>query len=363
LGNQFYLPAEEPVLACGAWLKNTVCVVHKNRAQVSPLIGDLASIEARRMLDETVTQMCEGVPIAIVAHDLHPDFYSTQVALAFAAQRGIAALAVQHHHAHIAAVCAEHGYFQPVLGLALDGVGLGTDGTPWGGELLKVEGAHFQRMGHLAHIGLPGGDRAAREPWRMAAAVLFQLGRGSEIVSRFPGQPAALTVTAMLQRNLNCTMTSSMGRLFDAAAGLLAVNEIQDFEAQAALLLQELAREHGETPPLPGGYYLSATGVLNFLPLLSVLADCRDAAYGAALFHSTISAGLAVWAERACSESKIDHIVLGGGCFYNDILLGNLTDRLNRAGLHVLSTNQPGDSLISLGQAWIALQVIKQQGI
>ena len=368
-----------PILACGAWLKNTVCVTRGSEAHVSQLIGDLDSAEARQMLDASVARLCNSLDVQpeIVAHDLHPDFYSTRFAQAYAARRGLPVVAVQHHHAHIAAICAEyhthdvvHG--EAVLGLALDGVGLGTDNTPWGGELLRVEGADFERLGHLAPIHMPGGDRAAREPWRMAAAVLFQLGRGDEIAQRFPDQPGAQTVAAMLQRNLNCPVTSSTGRLFDAAAGLLGVNEIQAFEAQAAIQLQELAQRHGQVAPLEGGYRidgkapLTQNTVLDFSPLLATLADSpkenNDAGHGAALFHATLAAGLAEWAGRAARRHNIAHVALGGGCFHNEILLHALSGRLAEQGLRVLTAKQmqPNDSAISLGQAWVALQSINE---
>lgn len=349
-----------PVLACGAGLKNTVCVTHGDQARISELAGDLDNIEARLMLDDSVAQLCEGIEIAVVAHDLHPDFYSTRFALSYAAGRGLPCIAVQHHHAHIAAVCAEHGFDAPVLGLALDGVGLGTDGTAWGGELLRVDGADFWRLGHLMPIAMPGADRAAKEPWRMAAAVLHQLGRGDEIARRFAGQPGAATVAAMLNRGFNCPATSSMGRLFDAAAALLGVNEIQEFEAQAAIQLQALAARFGPVSPLEAGYRISGHGVLDFSPLLSVLAEQDEAAYGAALFHATIVQGLAVWVACAAIEHGIDHVALGGGCFYNEILLSELTCRLERSGLKVLASRSPGDSSISLGQAWVAVQSVRQ---
>lgn len=364
MSNRFLLPfAGPPVLACGAWLKNTICVTRGREAQVSGLIGDLDSAEACRLLDETVARLCDDLPVTIVAHDLHPDFYSTQFALSYAEKRGLPALAVQHHHAHIAAVCAEHGFAETVLGLALDGVGLGADGTAWGGELLRVSGADFQRLGHLAPIAMPGGDRAAREPWRMAAAVLHQLGRGDEIAQRFPNQPGAATVAAMLQRGLNCPATTSMGRLFDAAAGLLDINEIQAFEAEAAIALQKLAQHYGPIEPMEEGWQIDENGVLDFSPLLAMLADCREAAYGAALFHATLAAGLAVWLIRAADEHGIGHIALGGGCFYNEILLRDLSVRIDEAGLQVLTSRQPGDSSISLGQAWVALHSVIQRGI
>lgn len=363
------LPRAVPaVLACGAWLKNTVCVTRGNEAHVSQLIGDLDSAEARQMLDDTVARLCEKLAVQpeIVAHDLHPDFYSTRFAHAYAAQRGLPVVAVQHHHAHIAALCAEHHIAGSVLGLALDGVGLGSDNTPWGGELLRVKGAEFERLGHLAPLRLPGGDRAAREPWRMAAAALFQLGRGDEIARRFLNQPGAQTVATMLQRELNCPSTSSTGRLFDAAAGLLGVNEVQSFEAQAAIQLQELAQRHGQAASLEEGWQIDEKGVLDFSPLLAALADCpkenNGAGHGAALFHSTLAAGLAAWVERAARRHNIAEVALGGGCFHNDILLRTLSGRLAAQGLRVLTAQrmQPNDSAISLGQAWVAAQKTKR---
>ena len=360
--------AGPPVLACGAWLKNTVCVTRGSEAHVSQLIGDLDSAAARQMLDDTVARLCKELDVQpeMVAHDLHPDFYSTQFAQNYAAQHCLPIVAVQHHHAHIAAICAERHIGEAVLGLALDGVGLGADNTPWGGELLRVEGADFERVGHLATLSMPGGDRAAREPWRMAAAVLFQLGRGVEIAQRFPNQPGAQTVAAMLERNLNCPITSSTGRLFDAAAGLLGVCEIQAFEAQAAIRLQEEAQRHGQVAPLEDGYRIDASGALVFSPLLAELADCpkgnNGAGHGAALFHATLAAGLAEWVERAARRHNIADVALGGGCFHNDILLRTLSDRLAAQGLRVLAGRQmqPNDSAVSLGQAWVALQLTRR---
>lgn len=359
------LPFSGPsILACGAWLKNTVCVTCGSEAHVSQLIGDLDSAEARQALDDTVARLCHELDVQpkIVAHDLHPDFYSSQFAHVYAAQRGLPVVAVQHHHAHIAAICAEHHIEGAVLGLALDGVGLGTDNTAWGGELLVAGGERFERAGYLAPLRLPGGDRAAREPWRMAAAVMSRLGRGEEIAERFQNQRGAQTVAVMLHRSLNCPITSSAGRLFDAAAALLGLNEVQAFEAQAAIQLQELAQRHGEVEALDGGWRIEGGNVLDFLPLLAVLADCRNAGYGAALFHATLAAGLTELTERAAHRHSITQVALGGGCFYNSILLRTLSGSLAARGLRVLTARhmQPGDSAISLGQAWVALHSINQ---
>ncbi|MDD5058255.1 MAG: carbamoyltransferase HypF [Sideroxydans sp.] len=388
------LPCTGPsILACGAWLKNTVCLTRGNEAFVSQHIGDLDHAGARQMLDDTVAHLCDILDVQpqAVAHDLHPDFYSTQFAQNFAAQHNLPLIGVQHHHAHIAALCAEHRLTEPVLGLALDGVGLGSDGSAWGGELLRVEGADFQRLGHLAPLTMPGGDRAAREPWRMAAAVLFDMGRGDEIVRRFPHQAGAATIVSMLQRQtsnvgasllaknireqarsyngqapvqsrLNCPPTTSAGRLFDAAAGLLGISEIQAYEGQAAMLLQGMAERHGRVAPLADGYTLSDDGVLDFYPLLAALADSNDAAHGAALFHATLAAGLAAWAQRATVQCGFNHVALGGGCFLNAVLTEALHENLTAHSLHVLTAQRlpPNDGAIALGQAWVAMQRINQ---
>ena len=215
----------------------------------SPLHGDLGDPDNCIALEASVEQLAalaDGT-IAAVAHDLHPDFFSTRVALALADRLGVPAIGVQHHHAHIGVVMAEHGLQEPVIGLALDGVGLGTDGVAWGGELLWVEGAAWRRLGHLQTLSLAGGDTAAREPWRMAAAVLHALQRGDEIAGRYAraaGQMAAQTVQAMLARGTNCLPTTSAGRWFDAAAGALGISVKQKYEAEAAIALEKSAEAY-----------------------------------------------------------------------------------------------------------------------
>lgn len=359
------LPYSGPsVLACGGWLKNTICLTRGDEAFVSQHIGDLDNAGARAMLDETVAYLSDILDVQpqAVAHDLHPDFYSTQFAQAYAAQRNLPLIAVQHHHAHIAAVAAEHRVTEPVIGLALDGVGLGTDGGAWGGELLQVTGTQCERIGHIALLTLPGGDRAAREPWRMAAAAMFEMDRADEIARRFPGQAGAALMADMLQRKLNCVQTSSMGRWFDAAAALLGVKEMQDYEGQAAMLLEGMAERHGKVAPLAQGYIHTAHNELDFHLLLAHLADCKDAAYGAALFHATLAEGLCVWVQRAAGRSGVKHVALGGGCFLNNILTQSLADSLTMSGLVVLTAQQlpPNDGAISFGQAAIALQHLIQ---
>ncbi len=356
------LPRSGPsVLAVGGFFKNTVCLTRGNEAFLSQHIGELDNAPSCEALEEAAAHLMAVLEIApeAVAHDWHPDFFSTRFAARYAADHGLPAVAVQHHHAHIAAVVAENGLDEPVIGLALDGVGLGSDGGAWGGELLRVEGAQFDHLGGLHPLALPGGDRAAREPWRMGASALYALGRGKEIPSRFQ-RPGAETVEAMLERKLNSPTTSSCGRLFDAAAGLLGVKDVLGFEGQGAMLLEGLAHRHGPVAPMVDGFRIDGY-TLSFLPLLERLADGLDAAEGAALFHFPLAAGLAEWVGRASEETGLTKVALGGGCFLNAILSTGLTERLGKREIRVYQVAQvpPNDGGLSLGQAWVAMNSIE----
>jgi hydrogenase maturation protein HypF len=361
------LPHSGPaVLAFGAHLKNTVCVTRGSEAFLSPYIGDLENAATCGFLDETVQRMLTLLDVVpeIVVHDLHPDDYATRAALEFAARRGLPTVAVQHHHAHIAAVCAEHGCLGSVLGLALDGVGLGSDGTGWGGELFRVDGARCERLGHLRPLPLPGGDRAAREPWRMAAAVLHELGRNAEIAARM-AQPGAAVVATMLEKNVNCPRSSSMGRVFDAAAGLLGLCFRMQYEAQAAMLLEEAAtrwiEQHGWPQPLSGGWTIDPRGRLDLLPLLAAMDGAPHVEQAAAAFHATLVAALGDWVGQAAQATRVNTLSWGGGCFLNSLLSSGLRLNLEQRGLTVLAPKRvpPGDGAIALGQAWVAMNQLE----
>jgi hydrogenase maturation protein HypF len=348
------------VLALGGSFKNTVCLTRGDEAFVSQHVGDLDNAATCEALIEAVAHLQRVLAIRpqIVAHDLHPDFFSTRYAAELAAQWGVPAVGVQHHHAHLAAVLAEHRAEQPAIGLALDGVGLGDDDQAWGGELLLVEGGACKRLGHLRELPLPGGDRAAREPWRMAAAALHAMGRGEQIAARFPQQAGATMVGHMLAQRLNAPLTSSMGRWFDAAAGLLGAREIMAYEGQAAMLLEGLAERFGDAFALPDAWRIDAGNTLDLLPLLETLSAETDAARGAARFHATLVAALEAWTVAAVQDSGVRTVVFGGGCFLNHILARNLRRRLAAQGLTVLTARQlpPNDGGIALGQAWVALK-------
>ncbi|MBB4286463.1 hydrogenase maturation protein HypF [Roseospira goensis] len=346
-----------PVAGMGAFLKAAVAVMGQGRAALSRPAGDLGDVDTRRAYDRLVEALVARLRAAprVIAHDLHPDFHSTHAARALAARTGAALLPVQHHHAHIAAVAAEHGHVGPLLGLALDGFGLGPDRESWGGELLRVDGARVDRLGHLRRLPQPGGDVAAREPWRMAAAALHVLGRTDAIAARFADQRHAGLLGQVLTRGVNCPETSSAGRLFDAACGLLGVHPVAAFEGQAPMALEAMV-----TAPrtLDGGWRIDdASGVLDPRPLLEALAvPGMTPEAGADLFHGTLAAALVDWAARAAEATGVRTVGLSGGCFFNRVLTRAVAEGLRERRLTVLSHHavSPGDPGLSLGQAWVA---------
>lgn len=344
------LPREvPPVLAVGAHLKNTVCFTRGREAFVSQYVGDLDNAPTVRFLDETVRHLektLEVTPTA-VAHDLHPDFHSTQLA----ASLGLTTVPVQHHHAHVAAVLAEHGVTTPAVGLALDGFGLGTGGGAWGGELLYVDGARFERLGHLRPLRQPGGDVAARQPWRMAVAALMELGRGGEVLRRFGAVGASPAFVDMVAKGVRAPWTTSCGRLFDAACGLLGVRLSASYEGEAPMVLEALVR----APRVLDGTWRVKDGVLDVLPLLDALIG-RPAADGADVFHGTLAAALVDWALPAVRAKADGVVVLSGGCVMNRVLTESLVAGFARHGVEALVPRRvpANDGGLSLGQAWIA---------
>lgn len=351
------------VLACGAYLKNRACLVDGDAVHWSAAHGNLSEVASCEALAASIDQLVARAsgPLHAVAHDLHPDFHSTRLAIALAGRLGIPAIGVQHHHAHIGVALAEQAIAGPVIGIALDGVGLGTDGAAWGGELLWVDKADCRRLAHLAPLALPGGDAAAREPWRMAASVLFALGRGGEIAPRFAsvvGASQAQLLQLMLERDLNCPRTSSAGRWFDAAAGALGVSVKQSVEAEAAIALERLARDWLNDHPTFAFDWPS----LDLHPLVAELFSLHGheaQARGAAQFHLALASCLAHRAVSAAADHGTDKVVLAGGCFYNRVLSQRLRTHLSQAGLTVLApATDCGDAGLALGQAWIAARTV-----
>lgn len=353
-----------PVLATGAWFAATAARVGNGRLVRTASAGDLIDAEACRRYDAEIEALCllPGEQPVAIAHDLHPDFHSTRVALSLAERHDIPAIAVQHHHAHLAAVLAEHHHDGPVLGIAADGVGLGADGKPWGGELLSVQGVRCERLGHLHPLPLPGGDRAATEPWRMAAAVLHLTGRGGEIAVRFAHRDAAASLAQLLDRPQLSPPTTSLGRHFDAAAALLGLCEDNHHDAAAPIALEAAASEYDQHTPDTGHWRIAADGTLDLLPLLADLIDESDPARGAARFHANLVSALCEWLTNAARQHEVDIVVLGGGCFHNRLLSDGLAARLEENGLRVLRPSHlsPGDADLCVGQAWVAQRMLEE---
>jgi hydrogenase maturation protein HypF len=370
------------ILACGAFLKNSACLLDTSSPDAvlwSANHGDLSDPRACEALETSVQQLlaiADG-PIDAVAHDLHPDFFSTQLALRLAHEHDVPALGVQHHHAHIAAVLAEHGTHheiaRPVIGMALDGVGLGSDGTAWGGEILYVNGDHFERVGRLLPLALPGADVAAREPWRMAAAALHSCGLTAQIEPRFSpvvGAQAARTIQTMLQRSLNCPTTSAAGRWFDAAAGLLGLSVQQTEEAQAAIALEQAAKSYLQDHALEvrtSDWAVLPDGQIDLRPLLlSTLinvdqSDPSAVVDAAARFHLTLADALCAYVVAQAQVHKLRDVALGGGCFLNRVITERIVLQLQAVGLNVLQTKNLscGDAGLALGQAWVAARTMQ----
>ena len=344
-----------PVLAVGGPVKNAVCVTRGGEAFLSQHIGELSNPAASAGFEATIRHLLKMLEVApsLIAHDLRRDDYTTSLIETMAHQREIPLLAVQHHHAHVAAVLAEHHINEPTFGLALDGGELGTDGTLWGGELLKIDGARFERFGHLAPISLLGDDAESRDPWRLAAVMLHMLGRGQEIERRFAAQPDAARLIAELAGSGAGRRSSSLGRLFDAASGLLGFRQMQIYRDQAGLLMEGAAEGFGEAPALSAGWRI-ANGQLDLLPLFDYLADETNPARGAAVFYATTAAALTEW---VCSVVPAGaRIAAGGGCLQNQVFAGELRSRLSQRGLHLMEARRvpPSDGGLALGQAWVA---------
>jgi hydrogenase maturation protein HypF len=361
------LASPVPLLAVGPHLKNTFTLVHGNMAWVSPHIGDLESLEGLEHFQHTLAmyrRLFRLDPEAVV-HDQHPGYLSTRIAT----EMGLpTTLAVQHHHAHIAAVMAEHGVTEPVLGVAYDGTGYGLDGAVWGAEILAGDLTGFRRLGHLRYAPLPGGDLAARRPWRAALgyAALDSVTR-TALSPLFDGIPAAERAVAerQLEAQINAPLASSMGRLFDAAAFVLGIRQVAAYEGQAAMELEALAgRRIAAEYPLPiepddaGGWVMDPT------PLLARLALRRqrglDVGDLAADFHASVARATELLVGRAAEATGLSTVALGGGVFQNARLLESLRSRLTCRGFRVLVARNlpPNDGAVSYGQAAMAAAIL-----
>ncbi len=358
-----------PLLGCGAELKHTFCVARGERAWVSHHIGDLQNYETLRSFHAGVAhfQRMFAVTPEVLAHDLHPGYLSTAYALD---QPDVELLPVQHHHAHLAACLAEHGVEGPAVGAIFDGTGYGTDGTVWGGELLVGDCASFTRAGRLLPVPLPGGERAIRQPWRMACAWLAAVGDGT------PERPATLAdavpertwaqIAELARTGLRSPMTSSMGRLFDAVAALCGVRPEVSYEGQAAIEFEALCADT-TTEPYPIALTEDGAGFM-IDPREAIRAVLADLAAGvkapaiAARFHDAVAAVTVRACARACEQHGTTAVVLSGGVFQNRRLLEATARGLGDAGLRVLVPERlpVGDGGIAFGQVAVAAAQLRE---
>ena len=357
--------AREPVLGCGAELKNTFCLAKGDRAWVGHHIGDLKNYETLLSFTQGIDhfQRLFAVDPPVVAHDLHPDYLSTRYALERRAARHVG---VQHHHAHLAACLAEHGETGPAVGAIYDGTGYGPDGTVWGGEVLVGGLADFERRGTLFPVRLPGGDAAVREPWRMACAWLVAAS-GEE----HPPIPPTLSgqvkprewdaVCDLLTSGLHSPITTSVGRLFDAVAALCGLRAAVNYEGQAAAEL-----EGASDLAARGAYPLDVIAAADGTAILdgreaiaAIAADLRRSTEPAAVgarFHLALARATAAACEREAERAGVDVVVLSGGVFQNRLLLERTAGLLRECGLRVLFPARlpPNDGGIAYGQVAVA---------
>jgi len=366
------LPIASPrqLIAVGPHLKNTFTLVHGREAYVSQHIGDLENLETIehwRAALRAYRALFRLEP-EVAVHDLHPGYLSTRLAGDLGLERMIA---VQHHHAHVAAVLAEHGETEPAVGVAFDGTGYGADGHVWGAEFLIADLRGYERKGHLRYARLPGGDLAAREPWRSALGyTALEPDATAALAHAFTTVSAETRAIAVQQiaRRLNAPLASSLGRLFDAAAAVLGVRAVSRYEGEAAMALEALAGRRGAQPfPFPAARGGDGLWVLDPVPLLVALGEARAAGVGlaelSARFHESVAAAADSLAARVAAEAGIRTVALGGGCFQNARLLQSLRARLEARGLRVLVPRRlsPNDGAVSYGQAAVAAALLQQE--
>ncbi|MFI6875530.1 carbamoyltransferase HypF [Streptomyces sp. NPDC050400] len=359
--------ASVPVAGAGAQLKHTFTLAEDGRAHLAAHTGDLANPATYEAFRSSYADLCAltGITPHVVAHDLHPGYLSTR----WAHTTGRRRIPVQHHHAHLAACAAEHGLTRPFTGVAYDGLGLGDDGTLWGGEVMVADLVSYRRVGRFATAPLPGGDAAVRHPWRAALGHLYGAeplgvpGPAGELTREFTERldpVGATTVRAMIERGINCPRASSAGRLFDAVASLLGLVDSVSYEGEAAVALESAA---GRIRVVALDRRLVRAGglwVYDPVPTLTDLLARR--AHGepvpalAAAFHRTVAEVTAELVGRAVESGAPRTVCLAGGCFVNRRLLADVRRLLRAQGLHVLVGRAVpvGDGGISYGQAAVA---------
>jgi hydrogenase maturation protein HypF len=374
------LPLEAPpLLAVGGHLKSVFALARGKFAYQSQHLGDLESLTGLDFFKESLAHLMHTFEIEpeTVVHDMHPGYLSTTWAKEWASERNLRIISVQHHHAHIAGCMAEHGLEGPVIGLALDGTGYGIDGRIWGGEVLLCTLDGFERFAHLDYVPMPGGDAAVREPWRMALAHLRAAGfdvTGPRVLERLRATERETRLLArMMERGVNAPLTSSLGRLFDAAATVVLGRRIVDYEAQAAIELEGIAVD--EPDALETGYEITIEGGdwtkreawrMNTSTLWPELMDDVEGGVSrsriAARFHAGVALGFVRVAVAARAASGIKRVALSGGVMHNRRLARLMRAGLEAEGFDVYQHRRvsPGDGGLSYGQAAVAAAIMRK---
>jgi hydrogenase maturation protein HypF len=357
-----------PILALGGHLKVTFALGRDRQAILSHHLGDLDQYEAYRVYRQAIDhyEQLFALTPELIVHDLHPEYASTRYARERVQQTGVKHLAVQHHHAHLASCMADNGLEGPVIGVVFDGTGLGTDGAVWGGEFLVGDYRGFRRAAHLRYVPMPGGEQAIREPWRMALAHLHDAGEKFDVLTGRVGANAIVTVQRMIERKINTSLTSSVGRLFDAVAALAGIRQQVSYEGQAAMELewrafatvQDGSYSFGLEPGGDAGP--GAVCQIDTRPLIvgitcDILNKCRPEVI-ARRFHSTLREIIARVCNRLREETGLEVVTLSGGVFMNALLLEETVGRLQAEGFRVYRHCRvpPNDGGLSLGQLAVA---------
>ncbi len=363
-----HLPYQsKQILGCGAEEKNTFCLTRDNYAFVSQHIGDMENIETLEHYVNTIAlyKKLFRIEPEVIAHDMHPEYLPTKYAKELAAKEGQKLFAVQHHHAHIASCLADNGVKGPVIGVALDGTGYGTDGHIWGGEFMVADEKEFKRAAHLEYLPLPGGALAIRKPYR--AAIGYLLALGIDLDKKLPFLKQVDTeeiavIKTQVEKGFNTPLTSSMGRLFDAVAALSGVRGVIEYEAQAAIDLEMLAYD----APNENGYYPYSLEKKDGISMIKVrylleviikdILNATPKSIIAARFHNTVAQMILEICQSIATETGIKRAALSGGVFQNRLLSRKTVSLLESAGFEVYTHRQVpcNDGGISLGQAVIA---------
>jgi hydrogenase maturation protein HypF len=356
------------ILACGAELKNTICLTRDNQAFLSQHIGDLENVATNDFFKLTVKHLQRILDITpeAIAYDLHPDYLST----VYAKQRtDLVQIPVQHHHAHIASCMAEHHLEGRVMGLAFDGTGYGSDGKVWGGEVLIADSAAFIRAAHWRYVAMPGSTAAIKEPWRMAVSYLFDAYGEEARALQLPlwerlDAGNVRIISEMITKNINAPMTSSLGRLFDGLAAILGIRDTVVFEGQAAMELEMVADTDTQAVY---DYAWENGSPVQILPqpiIVGVIDDMRKGTPVPVIsgkFHQTLIRLFTDLAQHLRTEYDVNRVVLSGGSFQNAILLQGFITELRQQGFEVFAQQQvpTNDGGIALGQAVVAAAKLK----